>query len=113
MQMAKNSRRLVHDRDAAGEEELEDLPRYRRGTAGRLAHAPAEDRAHVLEELLVGLVERLLHRRGDLFAGKHHLAHLQAQRDRLLGALALLGRFGLDRAVSERVVISSISGALR
>ncbi len=61
---------------AAGVEELEDLVGDRCGAARRLAHVAAEDRAHVLEELLVGLVERRLQLLGDRFAAEDHVAHL-------------------------------------
>ena len=93
----------LEHRHAAGPEEFEDLFRDRRGAAGGVAHAAAEDRADVGEEALVGLVEGLLHVLGDRLAFVEHVADLDAERDRLLGFLALRGRQRLDRAVGERV----------
>ena len=55
----------LEHRHAAGPEELEDLAGDRRGAAGGVAHVAAEDRAHVFEQLLVGLLERLLQLRRD------------------------------------------------
>ena len=87
----------------AGPEELEDLVRDRGGAGGGLAHAPAEDRAHVFEQALFGLREGRAQLLGDLFLAGEHVAHALAQLDRRLGAGAFLRRLRLDRAVGERV----------
>src|SRR6202049_3057722 len=75
---------------AAGVKELEDLVGDGRCTAGGVAHVAAKDRAHVLEYLLVGLIEGALQLRRDRLAPGHHVAHLDAEPDRLLRTLLLL-----------------------
>ena len=75
----------------------------RSGAAGRLADAATEDRAHVFEELLVGLLERPLQLLGHRLAAVHQVADLHAELDRPLDALLLLGWHRLDGAVGERV----------
>ena len=55
---------------AAGEEELEDLLRDRRGAGDRLADVAAEGGADLGEQLLLGLVERLLQLRRNRLAGE-------------------------------------------
>ncbi len=93
----------LEHRHAARPEELEDLPRDRRGAAGGVAHVAAEDRAHVFEQQLVCFVELCLQVRRHRFAAVEHVAHLYAHRDRGPRALLLLRRLRLDRAVGERV----------
>ena len=68
-----------------------------------MAHATAEDRAHVLEQLLVGLVELRLQLVRHAFAGGHQVADLDAELDCLAGALLLLGGLRLDGCVGERI----------
>ncbi len=77
--------------------------RDRSGAGGGLAHAPAEDRAHIFEEALLGLLERRAQLLGDLFFAGEHVAHLRPQLQRGLRLRALLRRLRLDRAVGERV----------
>ena len=93
----------LEHRDAAGEEELEDLTGDGGGPAGGLTDVAAEDRTNVFEQLLVGRFEGLHLRLRDLFVAEHHHADLHPELDRLLGLFALGLRFGFDRAVGDRV----------
>ncbi len=87
----------LEDRDAAGEEELEDLLRDRSGAGDRLAHLAAERGADLREELLLGPVEWLLQLGRDGRAGELALAHLDAECD---GRVELLGlHVGRDERV--------------
>ena len=85
---------------AAAVEELEDLLGDRRRAADGLAHAPAEDGADVLEQLLLGRLEGLEQLGRHLLAADLHVAHLDAELGRGLHLLLDLGRLGGQR---ERV----------
>ena len=83
----------LHHRHAAGVEELEDLLGDRRRAGHALADAPAEEAAHVLVELLLGLLERPAELLRHLLAARLELAHLHAEVHGLLELLAV-GRGG-------------------
>ena len=80
----------LHHRHARGVEELQDLRRDRRGAADRLANLPAEQAAHLGEDLLVGLGELSLHLLGDLLSVLLAAADLDPELDGLLEALLVL-----------------------
>ena len=84
----------LEHRHAAAVEELEDLLGDRRRAADGLAHAPAEDAAHVLEELLLGRLEGLEQLGRDLLAADLQVADLDAELGRRLHLLLDLGRLG-------------------
>src|SRR4051812_8872283 len=95
----RDGRRLGHavaleHRHAAAVEELEDLLGDRRRAGDRVLQPPAEDRAHVLEELLVGLLERLLELGRHRLAVDLHVSDLHAELRGRLRALLRLGRLG-------------------
>ena len=77
---------------AAGEEELEDLLRDRRGAGRGLPQPAAERGAHVLEQRLLGRVEVRLQLRRHLLAGRLQRAHLQADLRRRLDLLGVAVR---------------------
>ena len=87
---------LEHGR-AAGVEELEDLLRDRRRAGRRLLEPPAEDPAHVHEQLGVGLVEHRLQLGRDLLARLLHPPDLQAELGRARDLLRVV--VGRDQRV--------------
>ena len=82
----------LEDGDAAAVEELEDLLGDRRRAADGLAHAPAEDRAHVLEQLLLGGFEGCEQLGRDLLAADLQVADPHAELRGRLHLLPDLGR---------------------
>ncbi len=87
----------LHDRHAAGVEELQDLPGDRRGAGDALADVAAEQVAHVGVELLLGGVEARLQLCRDVLARGLQLAHLDADGHRLRQLLGILGVAGGQR----------------
>ena len=77
----------LHDGDAAGVEELEDLRRDRRGSGHALTDAAAEERPHFGVELLLRAVESGLQLCRDVASGRPEAAHLHAHLD---GAIELV-----------------------
>ena len=81
----------LEHQDAACVEELEDLLRDRGRARDGLLDAPPKMLRTFWNSACVGLVERLLQLRRDLFAALLHLAYLRAELHRLL-ELLLVGR---------------------
>ena len=77
----------LHDRNAAGVEELEDLLGDRSRAGDALPYAAAEDVADVHVQLLVRLIEGLRELGGHLLAALSHRPDLDAELNRLVQQL--------------------------